>query len=77
MLGAVAPAHRDPTGQAVPVAAHWAEGTGAVAWLCIRGAPLDATVADRIDRAAQRGGTDASNRVDGDERAGRTGLAHR
>ena len=46
MLGAVAPAQRDATGQAVPVAAHWAEGTGSVAWLCIRGAPLGATVAD-------------------------------
>ncbi len=46
MLGAVAPAHRDGTGQAMPVTAHWAEGTGTVAWLCIRGVPLDGTVTD-------------------------------
>ena len=45
MLGAANPAQPDPTGQAAPITAHWFDATGAVAWLCIRGA-LAGTVSD-------------------------------
>jgi hypothetical protein len=44
MLGAVAPAHIEPTGQAHPVTAHWRDRSGAVAWLSILGAPFSAHV---------------------------------
>ncbi len=38
MLGAVDRAAHDPSGQAMPVTAHWFDENGDVAWLCIRGA---------------------------------------
>jgi len=44
MLGAVAPARADPTGQSRPVTAHWRGEDGAVDWLSIHGAPLSALV---------------------------------
>lgn len=45
MLGAIDPAHADPTGQAAPVTAHWFDSDAGVGWLCIRG-ELGAVVDD-------------------------------
>ncbi len=67
MLGAVDRAAHDSTGQVTPVTAHWFDGDGAVAWLCIRGALSGRVTDTRIELSSD---AELSLRCSGEVRFG-------